>query len=269
MSRGLNLLETAISILGWMCGLIALTTPAWFAVAAFGTKWAFWSWEFGLEFMILTLGPNLILACLVAAGLTAILIALHRVIAGEFFGVITAPVLALVVGLTGGAWSVVAYQEASEIISIADVTTDFDDPPHFTAGFTARRGSGDQGLEYAGKTGESGRALSEIQSDAYPGLETLYLEQPSDEVFQRAMILARDAGWRIGTASRSAGMFEAGAESFWFGFRDDMVVRVRVGEGGGSIVDVRSIARLSIDERGRNARRVQLFLEMMAADQTV
>jgi hypothetical protein len=267
MSRGLDLLEGAISATGWICGLLALVTPIWFAIAALGTKWAFWDWQFGLEFMIMSWGPNMILACVIAAVLTGVLIIIHRFVADEFFGVISAPVLALIVGVSGGTWMYVSEQDGADIVSIIDVTTNPVDPPHFTAGFAARRSQDDQSLNYADKQAGDGRDLHHVQTEAYPAIVTLTLNEPPDLVFRRALNLARDEGWRIGTASESAGMFEAGAESFWFGFRDDIVVRVRADDEGGSLVDVRSLARIAVDDRGRNAQRVQAFLLALSETQ--
>ena len=47
--------------------------------------------------------------------------------------------------------------------------------------------------------------------------------------------------------------------STWFGFKDDIVVRVRP-EGAGSRVDVRSMSRVGLSDLGANAARVRAFL---------
>ena len=66
-------------------------------------------------------------------------------------------------------------------------------------------------------------------------------------------------------------MFEAATEGFWYGFRDDVVVRIEeveageAGEASGSRIDIRSIAREDVHDGGRNVRRVQDFLVMMQA----
>jgi hypothetical protein len=61
-------------------------------------------------------------------------------------------------------------------------------------------------------------------------------------------------------------MFEAGTESFWYGLRDDIVIRVRGDGEGGSLVDIRSLAREPVHDLGRNARRVRDFSVAIADD---
>jgi uncharacterized protein (DUF1499 family) len=52
---------------------------------------------------------------------------------------------------------------------------------------------------------------------------------------------------------------EAYDRTFWFGFIDDVVVRVRPAPGG-SRVDVRSVSRVGQHDFGTNAARVRAFL---------
>jgi uncharacterized protein (DUF1499 family) len=55
---------------------------------------------------------------------------------------------------------------------------------------------------------------------------------------------------------------EATDTTFWFGFKDDVVVRVRAAEnGGGSIVDVRSVSRVGQSDLGLNAKRIGSILD--------
>ena len=57
----------------------------------------------------------------------------------------------------------------------------------------------------------------------------------------------------------AAGRIEATATTRWFGFKDDVVVRIRP-EGAGSRVDVRSMSRVGVSDLGANAARVREFL---------
>ena len=56
------------------------------------------------------------------------------------------------------------------------------------------------------------------------------------------------------------GLFEAVDTSFWFGFKDDMVVRVQETSTGVRI-DVRSKSRLGQSDLGINAKRVLAFID--------
>lgn len=264
MSKFLAVLRAAILPLGWVCALLALGVPLWFAAAALGSKWEFWSLETGLMWMTHTVGPILLLACIGAGLAAAMLMLLHGVLARRAFGVVTSPVMALAVGAAGLGWTWHVDRTRDAVPELLDVTTDPADPPHFTAAFVARRSLQDLTLDYEGKRGADGRMLAEVQAAAYPALTTLQVDRSPQAVFAQAMDYAHANRWRVGTASRSAGMFEAGAESFWFGLRDDIVVRVREDGAGGSLVDIRSLARRPVHDLGRNARRVRDFRDAMA-----
>ena len=56
----------------------------------------------------------------------------------------------------------------------------------------------------------------------------------------------------------SARRIEAVATTFWFGFKDDVVVRITA-EGAGSRVDVRSKSRVGRSDLGTNAQRIRAY----------
>ena len=58
------------------------------------------------------------------------------------------------------------------------------------------------------------------------------------------------------------GRLEATDTSAFFGFKDDVVVRVRASDAG-SRIDVRSKSRVGLGDVGANARRVRAFLKLM------
>jgi uncharacterized protein (DUF1499 family) len=60
-------------------------------------------------------------------------------------------------------------------------------------------------------------------------------------------------------ADSAAGRIEATATTAWFGFKDDVVVRVTA-EGSGSRVDVRSVSRVGLSDVGTNASRIRGYL---------
>jgi uncharacterized protein (DUF1499 family) len=47
--------------------------------------------------------------------------------------------------------------------------------------------------------------------------------------------------------------------SFWFGFTDDIVIRVTPAQNG-SIVDLRSVSRVGKSDLGANAKRINQFI---------
>src|SRR5258706_77017 len=78
------------------------------------------------------------------------------------------------------------------------------------------------------------------QRAGYPGLGPAHFPAPADRVFAQAVEVARGCGWEIVAAEPDEGRLEATDRTRWFGFRDDIVVRVRP-DGAGSRVDVRSV----------------------------
>jgi uncharacterized protein (DUF1499 family) len=66
-------------------------------------------------------------------------------------------------------------------------------------------------------------------------------------------------GWRIVAAVPIEGRIEASDITFWFGFTDDIVIRITP-SGKMSLVDIRSVSRVGLSDVGTNARRTRLFL---------
>ena len=80
---------------------------------------------------------------------------------------------------------------------------------------------------------------------------------------KRALAAARDWVGTIVAAEPAAGRIEATATTPWFGFRDDVVIRVAP-NGAGSRIDVRSVSRIGKSDLGANARRIRDFTSRLA-----
>jgi len=136
---------------------------------------------------------------------------------------------------------------------INDITTDTENPPAFVAVVPARTAEGGNPVAYQGSK------FADQQRQAYPDIVPLTLALPPGAAFNRALSAAHEMGWTIVTADEAAGRIEASDRSRWFGFTDDIVVRIAA-SGAGSRVDVRSSARLGRGDFGVNARRVRDYL---------
>ena len=101
--------------------------------------------------------------------------------------------------------------------------------------------------------------LAEQQQAAYPEVKTLVSSQPTNVLFNQAMLVLQDLGLEIVNEDTAAGVIEATATTFWFGFKDDVVVRIR-STVDGSIVDVRSVSRVGQSDLGANAKRIRAIL---------
>ena len=119
------------------------------------------------------------------------------------------------------------------------------------------------------------RLVSEVQEEAeskeagkgtvYPKLETLYFSQSPQEVAAVAEQIMDKKGWDILAPETTEGdnlQIEATATSGWFGFKDDVAVRLRA-TGGVTAVDIRSTSRVGLSDLGANSTRVYgLMIEL-------
>jgi Protein of unknown function (DUF1499) len=99
---------------------------------------------------------------------------------------------------------------------------------------------------------------SEAQRKAYPDIQSLKLPVAPNIAFERAKGAIEEAGWQIEREDPSAGRIEAVATTFWFGFKDDVVIRIAA-DGSGSRVDVRSKSRVGKGDLGTNAQRIRAY----------
>ena len=136
---------------------------------------------------------------------------------------------------------------------IHDVSTDRDNPPQFVAVLPLRAAAkAANSTNYDTKT-------AELQKETYPDIGPLHLSMPPAQAFDRAAAAAKEMKWDVIITDPSQGRIEATATTFWFGFKDDIVVRVTA-DGSGSRVDVRSLSRIGNSDVGANAKRVREYL---------
>jgi hypothetical protein len=93
-----------------------------------------------------------------------------------------------------------------------------------------------------------------------PGAD--HVDRALDQAFDRALAAAQEAGWRIVTADKGSGRIEATDTTRWFGFQDDIAVRLTPW-GAGTRVDVRSVSRVGRSDAGTNARRIRRYLDRL------
>ncbi|HWI98102.1 MAG TPA: DUF1499 domain-containing protein [Burkholderiales bacterium] len=99
---------------------------------------------------------------------------------------------------------------------------------------------------------------SDAQRRAYPDIRPSHLAVAPYIAFERAKGAMEESGWQIVREDPSAGRIEAVATTFWFGFKDDVVVRITA-DGAGSRVDVRSKSRVGRGDLGTNAQRIRAY----------
>lgn len=142
---------------------------------------------------------------------------------------------------------------------INDITTDTQNPPPLTASIAARAAeAGASSAAYGGP----GVAAEQIKG--YPDIAPVILPLPPAAAFARVLATAKAMGWTIESADPVAGRIEGYDRSRWFGFTDDIAIRVAAEEGG-SRVDIRSASRQGRSDLGVNARRIRAFLAALKA----
>ena len=229
-------------------------------IAAAGTGTGAWSFRIGLT--ILTYA----FFAAIGGGLLAIIVfvsaRLRKVPAGRL------NLLAFVIAVGFGAYLMSHIATARQVPAIHDVTTDLADMPQFQT-LTVRADN----LENIPDGGPALAALDPesrwkaIHRQAYGDLRGVRLPLSVAETVTRAEALARKRGWDVAKVNAQAGVVEATDTTFFFRFKDDVVVRVRPDpvKPGGSIVDMRSISRVGVSDIGVNAQRIRAFLADLAA----
>lgn len=164
--------------------------------------------------------------------------------------------LVLSVGMTLN--SLLWLRQAQVSPLIHDITTDTVNPPRFVDVLPLRAAAA-----AANPPDYPGGEVAQKQRQAYPEIATLTLDAAPAEALARAARAAAELGWEVVAVAPAEGRLEAVATTPWFGFKDDVVVRIAPGGNGGSRVDLRSKSRVGDSDAGTNARRIRHFLRRM------
>jgi uncharacterized protein (DUF1499 family) len=226
---------------------LALALLAGLALLSAGPGHRFGWWSFGAGFAIIRYAVygGIAAAVLSAGGL--VLAPLRAQKRGMFRAL-----AGLVIGLVVVGVPLSYLQTARSVPPIHDITTDPEDPPEFDA-ILPLRADAPNPATYGGP------AVAALQHAGIPDIV------PADDpiapaaAFEAALATARAMGWTIVAADQAAGRIEATDRTLWFGFTDDIAIRVRPTDAG-SRVDVRSVSRVGVGDFGTNAARVRAYL---------
>jgi uncharacterized protein (DUF1499 family) len=241
--RGAVLIAVLAAVLAGALGLLALLAPL-------GSRWGLWHYRTGFRMLGSTAWGAIGLAIL-----SAIAMQVTRPSRGRpglpyaVFGMLVAILLI--------ALPVQWRWQARRVPPIHDITTDTRDPPQFVA-IAPLRADAPNPVEYDGPD------VAAQQREAYPDIRPLALELPPDRAFTAALEAAEAMRWEIVAADAATGRIEATDRTFWFGFRDDIVIRL-TSVGARTIVDVRSKSRVGRSDMGTNAQRIRTYLQRVEA----
>ncbi len=217
-------------------------------LAGLGSRWKWWHFRTGFAVLRWSAYAGLLAAVISCIGLIASLQT------GLYDGVIVA-VLGMLAGLVtaGNTWN--WKQSIVSFPPIHDITTDTQNPPQFVSILPLRKDA-DNPSEYGGPI------IAAQQHKAYPDIKSLVMNLPVESAFDRALTVARGRKWNIIAVNRHEGRIEAVDTTFWFGFKDDIIIRITA-DGTRSRIDLRSVSRAGRTDVGKNANRIRAFLKRM------
>jgi len=237
-----------VAVGGFLLGVVAAALGAG---AGLGNRFGFWTYREGFAALqwIVYIGAAAAVVSLVGAALS-------------WKGARIALVLALVGLVLGAAVAWIPYKTRLALRAsprLADITTDTTNPPAFVATIPVRkkaraRNSTDYSPEKAA-----------LQARHYPDIKPVIVPLSAAAAFDNALAAVKGAGLRVIATDKAVGRIEATATTFWFGFKDDVVVRISPApDGKGTKVDIRSTSRIGSREAGTNANRVRKLAKAIA-----
>lgn len=215
-----------------------------------GTRLGIWGFQTGL--LLLIPAAVLLAAIGLLIGVVSIFVSRKRGFTGDMPALAVSIAICLLILVPMG----MQFQKGASVPAIHNISTDLADPPAFDA-IVALRGEGANPLAYdAGKIGPE-------QQAAYPAVKTLTVGTSPAETVASVVAALEAMGLEIVAVDAAGGIVEATDTTFWFGFKDDMVVRVRPAPRGGSLVDAHSVSRVGLSDLGKNAERILNLLDRL------
>ncbi len=258
----------------WIARAYPRIAGAAIAIAVVGVLAEFGSgfgYRFGLLPLQVALQQMLPTGAYIAAGgavLCAITLALAALVHKDAFLKRSMPVIvALIAGAVAAYLPYSMRASAAGLPPIHDVTTDTENPPEFVdvVPLRAQTGAVNPPEYLRDRSGRRTFNVPEAQKKAYPDIQTLTFDGVAPAAaYARALAAVKQRGWTLVADKPEEGRIEAFDRTFWFGFYDDVVIRVAPTEKG-SKIDIRSKSRVGGGDVGTNARRVRGYVKALMA----
>ena len=225
-------LVSLVSLIAFL--LVALPGPLYkYGIVDLGT--AFTGFKFG-----------------VFAGIAALILLVLQMIFKRKTVTLGSTVIALLLSAIAIAMPLSMMNKGKSVPPIHDISTDLINPPKFVA-IAPLRADAPNPVEYAGAE------AAKQQRDAYPDLKTLSYTQSKSELIKSTEQAINNLGWDLVNSDVDKGIVEATDSTMWFGFKDDVVVRV-TDNGSERLLDIRSKSRVGGSDLGKNAERIHNFI---------
>jgi uncharacterized protein (DUF1499 family) len=229
----MKLLVSLTSLIAFL--LVVLAGPLYkFGIIELGT--AFTGFKFG-----------------VYAGIAALVLLALQIIVKRKTVTLGSAVVAVAFSAVAIAMPLNMMNKAKSVPPIHDISTDLVNPPEFVA-IAPLRADASNPVAY------DGIETAEQQRKSYPELQTLTYPQPKSELVAAVEQAVKNLGWELVNTDTSQGIIEATDTTMWFGFKDDVVVRVG-DQGSERLVDIRSKSRVGGSDLGKNAERIHTLID--------
>ena len=229
----MKILVSMISLIAFL--LVALPAPLYrFGVVELGT--AFAGFKFGL-----------------VVGIAALVLLAIQVLFKRKTVSLASAAIAVIFSAIAIALPLGMMTTAKNVPPIHDISTDLVNPPEFVA-IAPLRADAPNPVEYAGAE------AAEQQRTAYPDLQTLTYSQSKSELVEASKQAIENLGWELINTDADKGIVEATETTAWFGFKDDVIIRVTDNDSE-RLVDIRSKSRIGKSDLGKNAARIHALIE--------
>lgn len=229
----MKILVSLVSLSAFL--LVALPGPLYkYGVVDLGT--AFTGFKFG-----------------VFAGIATLILLVLQILFKRKTVTLGSTIMALLLSTIAIAIPLSMLNKGKSVPPIHDISTDLVNPPEFVA-IAPLRADAPNPVEYAGVE------VATQQRAAYPELQTLNYTQSKSELVEATKQVIDHLGWQLVNIDADQGIVEATDRTMWFGFKDDVIVRI-TDKGSERLVDIRSKSRVGGSDLGKNAERIHDFTE--------
>lgn len=249
----LDWIAIAVLAVGLIIGLIILAAPV-------GTGLGLWVFGTGFQILITADPFTHWIAILCALGLVVVVGMAIKTQAKNTTKLCTYAAIGTISAFL--AWYIPSTVQARlSYPVIHDISTDVNNPPMYVAN-VALRAEAVNPMEYGIVEGFTIEEHIQLQQEAFPDLVPQLLDASPQEVFDRAVAALTSMGLEITAAVAEEGRIEAVASTFWFRFKDDVVIRIQA-EGEQTRIDARSLSRVGRGDLGANGLRLQEFFSLL------
>lgn len=189
----------------------------------------------------------------VFAGIATLILLVLQIIFKRKTVTLGSTIMALLLSTIAIAIPLSMLNKGKSVPPIHDISTDLVNPPEFVA-IAPLRADAPNPVEYAGVE------VATQQRAAYPELQTLNYTQSKSELVEATKQVIDHLGWQLVNIDADQGIVEATDRTMWFGFKDDVIVRI-TDNGSKRLVDIRSKSRVGGSDLGKNAERIHGFIE--------